>query len=112
VLKSKCLRIATNTYWYVGNRQIHEHLGIPFFADHIRALTKTFGLNLSDAGAPYFGNFEGTYLYYGLSEVPYGQAKRTDVQQASKSHPYKAAKSKQRAVPNTARLPRLSFSVL
>jgi hypothetical protein len=39
VLQSKCLRIATNAPWCVGNRQIHEDLGIPFFADHIRALT-------------------------------------------------------------------------
>jgi hypothetical protein len=35
VLKSKCLRIATNAHWYVGNRQIHEDLAILFFADHI-----------------------------------------------------------------------------
>jgi hypothetical protein len=33
-LQSKCLRIATN---YVGDRQIHEDLVIPFFADHIKA---------------------------------------------------------------------------
>jgi hypothetical protein len=39
VLQSKCLRIATNAPWYVSNRQIHEDLGNPFFADHIRALT-------------------------------------------------------------------------
>jgi len=30
VLQSKCLRIATNAPLYVGNRQIHEDLGIPF----------------------------------------------------------------------------------
>jgi hypothetical protein len=24
------------------NRQIHEDMGIPFFADHIRALTESF----------------------------------------------------------------------
>jgi hypothetical protein len=40
VLQSKSLRIATNAPWYVSNRQIHEDLGIPFFADHIRALTQ------------------------------------------------------------------------
>jgi hypothetical protein len=39
VLQSKCLRIAANAPWYVGKKQIHEDLGIPFFADHIRALT-------------------------------------------------------------------------
>jgi hypothetical protein len=42
VIQSKCLRIATNTPWYVSNRQIHEDLEIPFFADHIRALTESF----------------------------------------------------------------------
>jgi hypothetical protein len=40
VLQSKCLRIATNASWYVGNKQIHEDLEIPFFANHIRALTE------------------------------------------------------------------------
>jgi hypothetical protein len=46
VLQSKCLRIATNAPWCVNNRQIHEDLGIPFFADHIRALTE-FRLKVS-----------------------------------------------------------------
>jgi hypothetical protein len=40
VIQSKCHRIATNVLRYVINRQIHEDLGIPFFADHIRALTE------------------------------------------------------------------------
>jgi hypothetical protein len=40
VIQFKCLRIASNALWYVSNRQIHEELGIPFFADHIRALTE------------------------------------------------------------------------
>jgi hypothetical protein len=38
VLQSKCLRIATNAPWYVGNRQIHDDLGVPYFSDHIRSL--------------------------------------------------------------------------
>jgi hypothetical protein len=42
VPQSKSLRIATNAPWHVSNRQIHEDLGIPFFADHIRALTESF----------------------------------------------------------------------
>jgi hypothetical protein len=41
VKQSKCLRIAINAPWYVSNRQIHEDFGIPFFADHIRALTES-----------------------------------------------------------------------
>jgi hypothetical protein len=52
VLQSKCLGIATNAPWYVSNRQIHENLGIPFFADHIRALTESFDSKLADAGNP------------------------------------------------------------
>jgi hypothetical protein len=52
VLQSKCLRIATNASWYVSNRQIHEYLGIPFFADHVRALTDSFDSKLADAGNP------------------------------------------------------------
>jgi hypothetical protein len=38
--------------WYVSNRQIHEDLGIPFFADHIRALTESFNSKISEAGNP------------------------------------------------------------
>jgi hypothetical protein len=52
VLHFKCLRIATNALWYFSNRQIHEDLGIPFFVDHIRALTESFDSKLSDAGNP------------------------------------------------------------
>jgi hypothetical protein len=52
VLQSKCLRIATNATWYVRNRHIHEDLGIPFFADHIRALTESFDSKLPDVGNP------------------------------------------------------------
>jgi hypothetical protein len=50
VLQSKCLRIATCTPWHDRNKHIHEDLGIPFFADHIRALTESFDSKLSDAG--------------------------------------------------------------
>jgi 4-amino-4-deoxy-L-arabinose transferase-like glycosyltransferase len=45
VLKSKCLRLATGAPWYVSNRQINEDLGVPLFADHIRALTASLDLN-------------------------------------------------------------------
>jgi hypothetical protein len=52
VLQSKCLRIATIARWCVGNNQIHEDFRIPFFADHIRALTESFDTKLPDAGKP------------------------------------------------------------
>jgi len=37
-LHSKCLCIATIDPWYIGNRQIHNDLGVPYFNDHIRSL--------------------------------------------------------------------------
>ena len=52
VLQSKCLRLATGAPRYVSNRQIHEDLGVPPFADHIRALTASFDSKLADAGNP------------------------------------------------------------
>jgi len=48
VLQSKCLRLATGAPWYVNNRQIHEDLGVPLFANHIRALTASFDSKLAD----------------------------------------------------------------
>ena len=38
VLQSKCLRLVTGAPWYVSNRQMHEDLGVPLFADHINEL--------------------------------------------------------------------------
>jgi len=52
VLQSKCFRLANGAPWYVSNRQIHEALGVPLFADHIRALTESFDSKLSDVGNP------------------------------------------------------------
>jgi hypothetical protein len=52
LLQSRCLRIVTNSTWYVSNRQIHYDLGIPFFAYHIRTLTESFDSNLADVGNP------------------------------------------------------------
>jgi hypothetical protein len=52
VLQSKCLRLATGAPWYVSNRQIHEDLGVPLFADHVRALTASFDSKLADVGNP------------------------------------------------------------
>ena len=52
VLQSKCIRLATGAPWYVSNRQIHEDLGVPLFANHIRALNASFDSKLGDAGNP------------------------------------------------------------
>jgi hypothetical protein len=61
VLQSKCLRLATGAPWYVSNRQIHEDLGDPRFADHISALTANFDSKLADVGTPLLGQL-GRYL--------------------------------------------------
>ena len=45
----------------VRNRQIHEDLGVPLFADHIRALTASFDSRLADVGNP-LGRQLGRYL--------------------------------------------------
>jgi len=50
VLKSKCLCLATGAPLYVSNRQIHEDLCVPLFADHVRALTASFHSKLDDVG--------------------------------------------------------------
>jgi hypothetical protein len=47
VLRSKCLRLVTSAPWYVGSKQMHEDLWVPFFAEHIRAGTTNFLLKLS-----------------------------------------------------------------
>jgi len=52
VLQPKCLRLATGAPWYVSNRQIHEDLCVPLFADHIRVLTASFDSKLADVGNP------------------------------------------------------------
>ena len=52
VLQSKCLRLLTVAPWYLSNRQIHEDLCVPSFADNIRALTASFDSRLADVGKP------------------------------------------------------------
>ena len=51
-MQSMCLRLVTGAPWYVSNRQIHEDLGVPLFADHIRALTVSFDSKLADVENP------------------------------------------------------------
>jgi hypothetical protein len=46
VLQSKCLRIATNSSWYIDNKQIHDD----YFSDHIRHLTGRFNSKLAAVG--------------------------------------------------------------
>jgi hypothetical protein len=86
VFQSKCLRIATNTPWYMSNRQIHEDLGVPFFADHIRALTDSFDSKLSDAGNTLVRQF-GRYLTEGRPKPPKAQAKGDSGKQTGGGRP-------------------------
>jgi hypothetical protein len=53
VLQSNCLRIATGAPWYISNVQIHEDFGVPFFAEHIRALTESYDSKLAGVGNPF-----------------------------------------------------------
>jgi len=52
VFQSKCLYLATGAPWYVSSRQIHEDLGVPHLADHIRGQTASFDSKLPDLGKP------------------------------------------------------------
>jgi hypothetical protein len=67
VLQSKCLHIATNAPWYIGNRQIHDDLGVPYFSDHIRSLER-FDSKLAGVGKPLVGQL-GRHLRW-LSVEP------------------------------------------
>jgi len=63
VLQSKCLRLVTGAPWYLSNRQIHEDLGVPFFAGHIRAITESFDSRLADMEKPLVRQL-GRYLFW------------------------------------------------
>jgi len=36
--------------WYIGNRQIHDDLGVPYFSDHNGSLTERFNSKFADVG--------------------------------------------------------------
>jgi hypothetical protein len=46
------VRLSTGAPWYVSNRQIHEDVGVPLFADHIRAQTTSFDSKVADLENP------------------------------------------------------------
>jgi hypothetical protein len=85
VLQSKCLHLATGAPWYVSDRNIHEDLGVPLFADHIRALTASFDSKLADMGNPLLRQL-GSYADRGLSPSPDAKSKGGRGQQASRGH--------------------------
>jgi len=63
VLQSKCLRLAIGAHWYVSNRQIHEDLGVPLLADHLRPLTASFDSKLAEVRNPVVRQL-GRYLSF------------------------------------------------
>ena len=90
---------------YISNSQIHEDLGVPDLADHIRTLTESFDSKLADAGNRLVHQL-GRYLRWpraGLTQLTrklrVTMASRP-VQVARKA----VAKSTKRIVPNTAQL--------
>jgi hypothetical protein len=64
-----------------------ENLGVPFFADHIRALTESFDSKLADAGNPLVRQL-GRYLTVGWPKSPKAQANRGDGQQTGRGRPW------------------------
>jgi hypothetical protein len=71
----------------MSNRQIHEDLGVPFFADHIRTVTDSFDSKLADAGNPLVLQL-GRYLTEGWPKSPEAQAKGDDGQQTGRGRPW------------------------
>jgi hypothetical protein len=70
----------------MSNKQIHEDFGVPFFPDHIRALTDSFDSKLADAGNPLVRQL-GRYLIEGWPKLPEAQAKGDDGQQTGRGRP-------------------------
>ena len=85
MLQPKCLHLATGAPWYISNRQIHEDLGVPLFADHIRAPTVSFDSKLADVENPLEWQL-GRYTDQGLTPLPDMKAKGGMGQQASQGH--------------------------
>jgi hypothetical protein len=90
--------MATNAPWYVSNRQIHEDLGIPSFADHIRALSEGFNSKLADAGNPLVGQLGRHLCRPRASWILPGNRGELTFSRPAEATSQKTAKSKQRAM--------------
>jgi hypothetical protein len=99
VLQSKRLRIANNAPWYVGNRQIHEDLRTPFFADHIRALTYSFYTKLGAAGNPLVRQLGRHWCGPRADWGPTGNRGELTCSRPAEAVPKKTANLAQRVVP-------------
>ena len=60
------------------------YLGVPLFADYIRALTESFDSKSAYVGNPYYGNSADTYADQWLTPPPDAKAKDGRGQQASR----------------------------
>ena len=86
VLQSKCFRLATDSHWYVSNRQMHEDLGILLFAEHIRATTARFDSRLGDV-CNNVVRLHGKYLLTPtVDRVAWREKQVRQVLQASRAH--------------------------
>jgi hypothetical protein len=97
----------------MSNRQIHEDLEVPFFADHIRALTESFDSKLADAGNPLIRQL-GRYLTEGWPKSPEAQAKVMTASRPVEVAGETATKSTKQIVPDSLqlgafRIPRMRF---
>ena len=88
VLQSQFFRVATGSPRCTGNRKIHEHLGLSFSADHIRALTESLDPMLAGAGNPRIWLL-GRHLRWPRVDPSRLKRKlRVTAQQASPGYPY------------------------
>jgi hypothetical protein len=87
VLQSMCLCIAINATWHIGNQQIHEDLGVPFFTEHVRSLSERFNFSkLADAGNPLVMQL-GSWPSVDLSSLKQGNRDRQLVLATCKRRP-------------------------
>jgi hypothetical protein len=57
-----------NASWHITNTQTDEDLGLPFFADHMRALIESFDSDLTDMNPRILVSCAN----HGLSDVTHG----------------------------------------
>jgi len=86
----------TSAPWFVGNNYIHDDLGFPFFADHIRALIRTFDWNVAHTGNRLFRQVLRYLWGRGLTKCAWGVSyRRVEVGRAVEASHGKTAKSTQ-----------------
>jgi hypothetical protein len=116
VLQTKFLCFATDVPWYVSYRQIHDDLGVPLFANHIRARTVGFDSKLADVENPRVQE-SGRYCSWPrVDRVAWHESQGQHEPAVKSRSPLVMANSTERITfgayqPSTFRLPWLSFSM-